>query len=131
MNGLNAIIVVMLTLLIGCSQEPLYLECQTMDLYGYNERYTIDFSEKTVTEGRSRPQDLMVFDNELIWLDESSRTRLDRFSLEMSTTIYGTGEEICGDELSELLPFAGDDGSCMLDQDTTTVDNCYVVDKKL
>ena len=99
-----------------------------MRLYGYNERYTIDLSEKTVTQGGFRPQRLIVDDNELIWSDESSRTKLDRFSLEMSTTFYGTGKEICGDEFTEAI---GDYGGCYIDHDTTTVATCYVVDKKL
>ena len=131
MNRLNVIRVVMSTLLVGCAQEPLYLECQTMRLYGFNQRYTIDFSEKTVTEGRFRPQRLIVYENELIWNDESSRTKLDRFSLEMSKTIYGTGKEICEDELTEALAKFGDVGVCYVDHDTTTVRSCYAIDKKL
>ena len=103
-----------------------------MRLYGYNERYTIDLSDKTVTQGGFRPQRLIVDDNELIWSDESSRTKLDRFSLEMSTTIYGTGKEICGDELTKALEEEfGDHGDCYVDHNTTTIATCYVVDKKL
>jgi len=124
MKRFTLILAVLLPMLVGCSQEPMYLECQTSQTLGYNERFTVDLSEKTVSRRTGTQYPLEVYESQLIWSDARSMYDLDRFSLKLEYTLYPTGEEIC-----ELLP--GMEHCYMDTKASTWIYDCMVIGKNI
>jgi len=127
MKRFTLILAVLFPMLVGCSQEPMYLECQTRQSLGYNERFTVDLSEKTVSRtgmgGTQYPLD--VYESQLIWSDARSTNKLDRFSLKLEYTLYPTGEETCN-----LLPGMEEEYCYMDTKASTWIYDCMVIGKK-
>ena len=112
--------------LVGCSKEPIYVECEWL---GINKRLTIDESDNIVTwTGLNIHYPLSVYEDKYIWNDNKSVSKLDRFSLKLEYTSLPTGEEICN---SDIFEEGEEEEYCYMDdKKVVSIHDCKIIERQ-
>tara|TARA_B100001093_G_scaffold491752_1_gene532157 strand:+ start:870 stop:1250 length:381 start_codon:yes stop_codon:yes gene_type:complete len=126
MKKLLALLLLSSFVLVGCSKEPIYVECEW---FGINMRFTIDESDNIVTwTGLGIHYPLSVYEDKYIWNDKISVSKLDRFSLKLEYTSLPTGEEICDSDI--FLEGEEEEFCYMDDKKDVSIHDCKIIERQ-